>query len=127
MITEAKLDESFLIGQFFINVFSSPFCLDRDRNGGGILSYIREDVPSKLLTIENITETFLVEVNLHKKKWLISCSYNPSKALIGNYMTILSKNIDIYTTKYSNLLFLGDFNAGLEDASIKKIYLASKE
>ena len=127
MITEAKLDESFLIGQFFINVFSSPFCLDRDRNGGGILLYIREDVPSKLLTIENITETFLVEVNLHKKKWLISCSYNPSKALIVNYMTILSKNIDIYTTKYSNLLFLGDFNAGLEDASIKKIYLALKE
>ena len=127
MITEAKLDESFLIGQFFINVFSSPFCLDRDRNGGGILLYIREDVPSKLLTIENITETFLVEVNLHKKKWLISCSHNPSKALIVNYMTILSKNIDIYTTKYSNLLFLGDFNAGLEDASIKKIYLASKE
>ena len=127
MITEAKLDESFLIGQFFINVFSSPFCLDRDRNGGGILLYIRKDVPSKLLTIENITETFLVEVNLHKKKWLISCSYNPSKALIVNYMTILSKNIDIYTTKYSNLLFLGDFNAGLEDASIKKIYLASKE
>ena len=89
--------------------------------------YIREDVPSKLLTIENITETFLVEVNLHKKKWLISCSYNPSKALIVNYMTILSKNIDIYTTKYSNLLFSGDFNAGLENASIKKIYLASKE
>ena len=42
-------------------------------------------------------------------------------------MTILSKNIDIYTTKYSNLLFSGDFNAGLENASIKKIYLASKE
>ena len=127
MITETKLDESFLIGQFFINVFSSPFCLDRDRNSGGILLYIKEDVPSKLLAIENITETFFLEVNLHKKKWLISCSYNPNKALIANYRTILSKNIDIYTTKYGNLLFCGDFNAGLEDTFIKTNYLASKE
>ena len=38
-------------------------------------------------------------------------------------MAVLSKNIDIYTTKYSNL-FLSDFNAGLEDASIKKYWLA---
>ena len=39
-------------------------------------------------------------------------------------MAVLSKNIDIYTTKYDNLLFLGDFNAGLEDASIKNFCLA---
>ena len=38
-------------------------------------------------------------------------------------MTILSNSIDIYTTKYDKLLFLGDFNAGLEDALIKKFCL----
>ena len=47
MITETKLNESFPIGQFFINGFSSLFCLDRDRNGGGILLNITEDIPSK--------------------------------------------------------------------------------
>ena len=41
MITEIKLDESFSIQQFFINGFSGSFRLDRDRNGGGILLYIR--------------------------------------------------------------------------------------
>ena len=86
---------------------------DRDRNGGGILLYIREDITSKFLAIENIIEAFFVEINLHKKNWLISCSYNPNKALIANHMAVLSKNIDIYTTKYNNLLILGDFNAGL--------------
>ena len=39
-------------------------------------------------------------------------------------MAVLSKNIDIYTTKYDNLLFLGDFNMELEDVSIKKFCLA---
>ena len=39
-------------------------------------------------------------------------------------MAVLSKKIDIYSTKYDNLLFLGDFNAGLEDAPIKNFCLA---
>ena len=124
MITDTKLDESFPIGQFFINGFNNPFRLDRDRNGCGILLYIRQDIQSKLLGIENIIEAFFVEINLHKKKWLISCSYDPNKALIVNHMALLSRSVDIYITKYDNLLFLSDFNAGLEDASIKKFCLA---
>ena len=34
-------------------------------------------------------------------------------------MEVLSKNIDICSTLYNNLLFFGDFNAGLEDPLIK--------
>ena len=59
IIMGTKLDESFPIGQVFINGFSSPFGLDRDRNGGGVSLYIREDIPSKLLSVENIIQTFL--------------------------------------------------------------------
>ena len=30
-----------------------------------------------------MTEAFFAEINLHnKKKWLISCSYNPKKAIL---------------------------------------------
>ena len=42
MITETKLNKNFSVGQFFINGFSSPFRLDRDRNGGGIFYTIEE-------------------------------------------------------------------------------------
>ena len=51
MITEMKLGESSTIGQFFINGFRSPFRLDRDRNDVGILLYIKEDIPLKLLNL----------------------------------------------------------------------------
>ena len=90
-------------------------------NGRGILLYIREDIPSKLLSIErNLTEASFVEINLrNKKKWLISCSYNPKRASIANHLSTLSKCTDIYTAKYGNLIFLGDFNAGVEDTDIK--------
>ena len=39
-------------------------------------------------------------------------------------MAVLRKNIDIYTTKYDNLLFFNDFNARLEDVPIKIFCLA---
>ena len=38
-------------------------------NSGGIVLYIREDIPSKLLSIErDLTEAFFVEINLHNKR-----------------------------------------------------------
>ena len=51
-----------------INGFSIPFRLDRDRNGGDIFLYIREDIILKLLAEENTLKAFFVEINLHKKK-----------------------------------------------------------
>ena len=46
MISEKKLDESFPVGQFLIDGYNLPFGFDRNGNGGGILLYIREDIPS---------------------------------------------------------------------------------
>ena len=49
MIPETKIDASFPIGQFLLNGYRTPFRLDRNAHGGGILLYVREDIPSKLL------------------------------------------------------------------------------
>ena len=89
--------------------------------GGGILLYVREDIPSKLLLVEeNPIEGLFVEINLrNKEKCLISCSYNPKKTSLSNHIAAISKSLDLFTTKYERLLFLGDFNAGMEDSSIK--------
>ena len=69
MIYETKLDESFPASQFFMKGFSSLHRLDRNCNGGGILLYIRENIPSKLVSIEkDLTEAFFVEIDLRNKK-----------------------------------------------------------
>ena len=34
----------------------------------------------------------------------------------------MSKNIDLYLTKYDQLLFLGDFNVGVENSSVKNFF-----
>ena len=59
MISETKLDESFPIGQFLIDGYSVPFRLDRNENGGGILLYVRNDIPSKLLSMNSNLRAFL--------------------------------------------------------------------
>ena len=65
-------------------------------------------------------EGFFVEINLrNKKKWLLSNSYNPKRAITSNHLAELSKNIDLYLSKYDQLLFSGDFNAGVKDSSVK--------
>ena len=53
VLTETKLDDSFPTGQFCMEGFSTPLRLDRNRHGGGILIYIREDLPSKELVKHN--------------------------------------------------------------------------
>ena len=49
-MSETKLDASFPVAQLCIDGFSIPYRLDRNRNGGGIIIYVREDITSKKLT-----------------------------------------------------------------------------
>ena len=48
MISETKIDASFPMGQFLLNGCSTHFRLVHNAHGGGILLYLREDIPSKL-------------------------------------------------------------------------------
>ena len=61
MILQTKLDNNFPQGQFLIPGYSSPYSFDRNCRGGVIVLYVREDIPSKLLSIENQpTEGFYI-------------------------------------------------------------------
>ena len=51
IVTETKLDSTFATSQFVIVGYSEPYRFYRNKNGGGVLIYIREDIPSKLLAI----------------------------------------------------------------------------
>ena len=55
IIQETKLDASFPPEQFLIAGYSKPYRLDRNRDGGGVMIYVREDIPSKLLSKHSFT------------------------------------------------------------------------
>ena len=122
MISEKKNnnDVTFPHNQLFIEGFSTPYRLDRDSNVGGILLYVRKDIPSNLIAIENKPiESFFVELKLHNDKWLINSSHNPHKSLIGNHFDALSKYLDSYSSKHGKVLILGDFNADIQEKRMK--------
>ena len=120
MISERKLNDSFPEGKFFIDGYHTPFRYDGNGNGGGILLYVREDIPAKVICCDFPTsESFLVKINLHKKKWLINCSYNPHKNNISSHLNVITKASDTYYGKYENVVLLGDFHAGIEETTMK--------
>ena len=61
--------------------------LDHNCHGGCLMLFVREDIPSHLLIIEEKpVETFCVELNLRNSKWLVNCSYNPHKNSLDNHL-----------------------------------------
>ena len=52
MISESKLDYSFPDGQFLIESYGEPFWLDLNKLGGGIILFVRSDIPAKLLSVD---------------------------------------------------------------------------
>ena len=110
LISETKNDSSFPTAQFKIEGYTT-YRLDRNSNGGGILLYVREDIPSTLLNTKLLIEGFCIEINIRKKKWLLVCTYNPNKNLISNHLKEIGKNLDNYSSKYDNFILLGDLNS----------------
>ena len=114
LISETKIDDSFPTNQFQIKSFSLPYRLDRDCNGGGLLLYIRDDIPSRILNnfpVPNAVECFFVEINFYKIKWLICVNYNPNKSNISRHLETIGKGLDLYLPNYDNVLLFGDFNS----------------
>ena len=91
LISETKIDSSFPTAQFHIDGYTIHR-RDRDENGGGLLLYVREDVPSALLKTDSEIEAFYVELTIRKKKWLLCCSYNPNKTFITKHLAEIDRN-----------------------------------
>ena len=72
MISETKLDESFPQGQFLIEGFHSPCRFDRNKTGGGILFYVREDIPAKVLSPDFPSAAFLSKLFFTKRNGLLT-------------------------------------------------------
>ena len=51
MVSETKLDSPFPQAQFTIEGYAPPFRYDKNSYGGGILLFIREDIPKKIISI----------------------------------------------------------------------------
>ena len=48
----------------------------------------------------------------------LCCSYNPKYSQISHHLKEIGKDLDVLTSKYDNIILMGDFNAELADTVI---------
>ena len=124
VITETKLDDTFLMPQFLVTGFSVPYRLDRNRNEGGIMIFMGDDIPSRVLTkhvIPDDIEGLFIELNFRKAQWLLFGTYQPLTQNDSYYFHNLYKAFDLYS-HYDKKLLVGDFNTEVLDVLSTFLY-----
>ena len=105
IVTETKLDSTFLTSLFLIAGYSEPYRFERNGNGGGVLIYIREDIPSKLLADHKLPH------DIEGKKWLLFGSYHPPSQSDEYFFHQVKKGLNLYSKFYERYMLIGDFIA----------------
>ena len=101
--------------------FSTPYRLDKNKNGGGIMIFIRDTISSKILgkrIFPNAAESIFSELNFKKSKWLHCGTYHPPSQSGGYFFNNHNKVLDTYS-KYDKVLLVGDFNTEIPEQHIK--------
>ena len=122
ILTETKIDSSFPSSQFMIDGYGPPHRLDRNGNGGGILVFVREDIPSRILkehVLPGDIDVLPIEINLRKTKILLLASYHPPAQSDEYFFDNVTKILDKYNHSYDKVLLAGDFNAQESETCLK--------
>ena len=122
LISETKIDDSYPEGRFFIDGYKEPVRLDRNKNGGGLLFFIHDDLECKEIShkLPKKTEGIFLKLTIRNTKWLIMGGYNPKKENIKNFLDHIGRELDRFLPNYENLLLLGDFNSEMCEEPMKE-------
>ena len=115
-LSETKLDENFTNSQFHVENFSL-YRKDRNGKGGGLLSYIRSDIPHRrradLEYSKNGIESMIFEVHVKKEKWMVAIVYR-SPSVNTDHLYDAMNHITTALEQESRTFFiLGDLNVNL--------------
>ena len=93
------------------------------RRSGGLLLYIKNKIPSKLLKCIYCKEIecLTIEFTIGKSNWLLFGTYNPRKSMISNHLFCLSKSIDNLVAKYENIIIFGDLNSEIQEDKMREL------
>ena len=113
VISETKLDESFPSAQCNISNYEIRNRRDRDKNGGGLIEFVRKGFVTKRLKDyeTQICETICSEFTVSKKKWICFSVYRPpSYNNLIIFFEELTKSVCKSLNTFDNIIVIGDFN-----------------
>ena len=125
ILQETKLDDSFPDSQFRIEGFTAPYRCDRNKNGGGVMIFVKDNISSRMLRKfknGNNFEGIFVELNLRKQKILLFGGYRSDHETYGldkgEFLHQLGLGLDAYSG-YDKILAAGDFNMSESDPELQ--------
>ena len=112
VVTETKL---------LMDGFSKPYRSVRNKDGEGVMVFIRDTISSKILEkhiFPNDVESIFEELNFRKCKWLLCGTYHPPSQSDEFAFNNLDKAFDTYSN-YDKVLLVGDFNTEISEQRIE--------
>ena len=111
-IGESKLDDSVLSSEIHIDNYNT-LCCDRNRHGGGVVCYIRNDLSHDVKSffspeIENIFFEILLP---NTKPIIVGIIYRPPNQ--SEFLEIINIHFSKLDTNNNEIYILGDFNINL--------------
>ena len=108
LLSETKIDESFPNQQFNISNYKT-FRSDRNKHGEGLLFYINENIPCKLINDEIIPsdiEMIMFEFLVKTRKWLCIGLYKSPSQNENYFLDILSNVLSKETCQCENVILI---------------------
>ena len=119
--SETKLDETFPNQQFKIHGYKM-YRRDRNKHGGGVLCYVNENIPCKMVSVEGVPddcEIILIEFSIKTRKWLCFGLYKPPSQNDKYFLDNLSLIVNKLTCQCENIILMGDFNLTVENKKLE--------
>ena len=95
---------------------------DRTKSGGGLLLYVNENLPGKIINsykFKENSEIIVFEFSVSNKKWLLLGNYKPPSQNDLSFINELNLALNFFSPIYENFVLLGDFNLSTENPNLK--------
>ena len=96
----------------------------KNKNGGGLILYVNEGIPGKLINSYDFkegSEIIVFEFSISNKKLLLLGNYKSHSQNELFFMNEIKLSLSISSSSYENFLLLGDFNLFTENPNFKNL------
>ena len=121
LFSETNLDETFPRQQFTIHSYKM-YRRDRNKHGGGVLSYVNENIPCKMVSAKGAPddcEIILIEFSIKTQKWLCIGLYKPPSQNDKYFLDNLSFILNKLTCQFDNITLMRNFNLTVENKNLE--------
>ena len=100
------------------------FRKDRNKNGSGLILYINERFPGKLINSYDFkegSEIIVFEFSISSKNWLLLRNYKPPSENELSFVNEIKISLNFFSSSYENFFLSGNFNLSTENPNFKNL------